>query len=103
MRVAENAELRVAQRAARQGEPLTEDQRDQLFALYTGLMRLQQNRFQQMRLGILDQDTVFEVGGNGPGYRSAFFREFWAERREQFSEEFRQFMENSVLRIAEAQ
>ena len=103
MRVAENADLREAQRTADRGGTLTEDQRDQLFASYTALMRLQQNRFQQMRLGILDEDTIFEVGGTGPGYRSPFFREYWAERSDRFSPEFREFMEVRVLPLGEGQ
>ena len=103
MRVAENADLREAVRKASRGEPLTEDQRDQLFAVYTGLMRLQQNRFQQMRLGVLDEDTIFEVGGTGPGYRSALFQQFWAERHDRFSEEFQQFVESRILPLSAGQ
>ena len=97
MTIAQSADLRAVQRAARGGQDVSEDQGDQLDALYLALIRLQQNRFQQLRLGVLDDDTVFEVGGTGPGYRTPYFREFWSERRSQYSEEFQDFMDQRVL------
>ena len=100
MRMAENPELLAIQRAADNGEPLTIGQRDQLVSFYSGIMRIQQDRFQQYQLGILDEETVFQVGGRGRGYRSLFFAEFWEERKETYPVEFRQFMEREILPLS---
>lgn len=100
MRVAESTELRAIQRAADSGDELTADQRDQLFALYSALMRIQQNRFQQLQLGVLDEETLFQVGGRGRGYRSPFFREYWAERESTYPTEFQEFVKQEILPLS---
>jgi hypothetical protein len=101
MRVTENPDLRAAQRACENGEELTEDQRDLVRTAYTGLMRLQQNRFLQLTLRVLDEETIFQMGGRGPGYRSPCFATFWAENGENFPSDFQEFIESEVLPLAE--
>src|SRR5512139_68482 len=58
----ENADLRAAQVAACNGA-LTGDQREQLIAYYRALLRLQLNRYFQVQLGILDEETALALGG----------------------------------------
>jgi hypothetical protein len=100
--IVENTELRQALQAARRGEDLTDDQEYMLFASYNGLMRIQQIRYQQLRLGVLSEDTIFEVGGTGPGYRNPYFQKYWTENSSQFSDEFRTFIEQCVMAECDA-
>ena len=97
LRSAENAELLAIMRKAEDGESLSVPERDQLSAVYRALMVLNMNRLAQMELGVLDENTVFAVGGRGPGYRSPFFAEFWAESRHRYSPEFIEFVESELL------
>jgi hypothetical protein len=64
------------------------------------LMRIQQNRFQQLQLGVLDENTVFQVGGRGRGYRSPFFREYWAETEGNYPVEFQNFVKDEILPLS---
>ncbi len=98
-----NPELRAALRACRNGQMLTEDQRELVLINYTGLMRLQQNRFLQLQLGVLDEDTIFQMGGRGPGYRNSCFRDFWTENAKAFPLEFQQFIEREILPLSESE
>ena len=99
-RLAENPDLLAIIRKADSLEPLTIGERDRLFSLYTAIMRLNQNRFQQLRLGVLDEDTLFQVGGRGRFYRGPFFAEYWAETRQDHSVEFQEFVERELLPLS---
>jgi hypothetical protein len=101
LRLTENPELRAARLACDKGEKLTEDQKLLVEASYTGLMRLQQNRLQQLKLGVLDEETLFQVGGRGPGYRTPCFTRYWTQNRERFPLDFQEFMESEVLPLTE--
>ena len=100
LRLTENPELRAARRACNDEEELTQDQQQLVIANFTALMRLQQNRYLQMQLGVLDEETVFQMGGRGPAYRSACFARFWSENGENFPIEFRRFLEREVIRLS---
>ena len=92
----DNADLRTARRAACD-KTLTEDQRSQLVAFYGLTMRVQLNRFYQVRLGILDAETALALGGRGSVYDSPFFAEYWANNRDRYSTEFQSFIEREIL------
>ena len=69
MRIAENTELRNAYFAGNAGTA-SEAQRLQLQALYAALIRIQINRFEQIKLGIIDRDLALRIGGvTGTGQR----------------------------------
>lgn len=93
----ENADLRAAYEAARTGSALTPEQRLQLKVFYLGIMRIQQNRYLQSQLGVLDLETLLFVGGQGGAYDLPFFAEYWAEDRDQYPAEFQDFVEGVLL------
>ena len=96
----ENADLREARRALC-GENATEDQYDQFRLWYASLMRVQQNRFFQVQLGILDESEVLAVGGRGGAYRHPYFAEFWSRVRDSYPPEFIQYIEAEVLPLSQ--
>jgi hypothetical protein len=95
MRVATDPALRTLQDVLdKEGASnLSAEQKSQVFAVFTALMVLQQNRFEQMELGIIDESSGFGIGGTGAAYRRPIFAEFWAERRDRYPQDFQEFME----------
>ncbi len=96
----ENADLRAAQVAACDGS-LSVDQREQLIAYYRALLRLQLNRFFQVQLGILDEETALALGGRAAPYRRSIFAELWVETKEDYSPEFQDFVQRGILPMVE--
>ena len=99
MRLVDNAELREARRTARSSD-LSEDQRDQLDYFYSALMRIQQIRLVQAKLGILDLDDAMQIGGRASSYRQAYFADYWARRKENYPQDFQDYIENYVLPLS---
>lgn len=93
----ENADLRAAYEAATTGTDLTPEQRFHLRMFYLGIMRIQQNRYLQSQLGVLDLRSLLFVGGRGGAYSLPFFAEYWAEDRDQYPAEFQEFVEGELL------
>ena len=96
----ENADLRAAQAAACTG-PLTEDQRQQLIAYYRALLRLQLNRFFQVRLGTIDEETALAAGGRATPYRRPIFAVIWEETKDDYSADFQDFVRRGILPMVE--
>ena len=96
MRMVENADLRAARVAARSGS-MTEDQIEQLDTWYTALMRIQQNRLVQSRLGILNLNDAMQIGGRSRAYREPYFAEYWERRKKFYPPEFQEYIEQRVL------
>ena len=95
----QNADLRAVYVAARtEGglESLTEEQRAQLRAFYSMIIRSQQNRYQQIRLGIVEDEDIYSLGGYGRVYFHPFFVEYWRERRKLYSPEFVEWLEAAL-------
>jgi hypothetical protein len=95
----DNSELRAARRAAR-ANSLTDDQQDQLDYMYSASLRIQQNRYLQARLGILDEETLLEIGTQ-EGYRDPYFLDYWSRNREGYSDGFREYIERRLLPLSE--
>jgi len=93
----ENADLRTAYEAASTGATLTPEQRFQLKMFYLGIMRIQENRYLQSQLGVLNLERLLFVGGRGGAYALPFFAEYWAEDRDQYPAEFQDFVERVLL------
>jgi hypothetical protein len=91
----ESSELRAAQ-AAIEGAP-PDEQRRLLYLYYGALLRVQLNRFMQVKLGVIDSATVLALGGDGGIYDNASFRAFWLPRRDNYDPEFVSFVEESVF------
>jgi len=102
MRVAMDPGLRAIQNTLEVAGAtgLSADQRRQLYGVFSALMVLQQNRFSQMQLGILDEASVFDVGGTGQAYRRPIFAEFWAENKHRYTSDFQEFMEANAPALA---
>lgn len=102
MRLAEEPDLLALMRKADNQEPLTDSERDRLFTLWNAILRLNQNRFQQFRLGVLDDATIFEVGGRNSSYQGASFAEYWEATKQNHSVEFQRFVEECVISECDA-
>jgi hypothetical protein len=92
----EQPELREAWRNSCSDE-LTPDQGDLLFNLYSGVLRVQLNRYHQSRLGILDQDLALSLGGRSVFYQHPMFAEVWAQVRDGFDADFQEFVVAELL------
>ncbi len=101
-RLAENPDLLALIRKSNNQEPLTESERDQLFTLWNAILRLNQNRYQQFRLGVLDNATIFEVGGRSSSYQGSSFAEYWEATKQSHSVEFQGFVEECVISECDA-
>ncbi len=102
MRLAEEPDLLALMRKADNQEPLTDSERDRLFTLWNAILRLNQNRFQQFRLGVLDDTTLFEVGGRNRSYQGSSFAEYWEATKQNHSVEFQRFIEECVISQCDA-
>lgn len=96
----ENAEIREARLAACRGE-LDDSQRFLLRVYYAALLRIQMNRYYQMQLGILDEQTILSLSGKGGAYRNPFFAEIWPVLKVDFEEDFQTYVENEVLPLSQ--
>jgi hypothetical protein len=94
--VIENPDLRAALRAYCTGDS-SEDQIQLRRLFYGALMRVQQNRFYQVQLGILDESEVLAIGGRGGAYRHPYFDEFWASVHGAYPLEFVAYIEAEIL------
>ena len=88
-------------RAAACSGPLTEDQRQQLIAYYRALLRLQLNRFFQVRLGTIDEETALAAGGRATPYRRPIFATIWEETKDDYSADFQDFVRRGILPMVE--
>ena len=97
--VVNNSELRAARAAAEAGN-MCQDQVAQLDSWYTALMRIQQNRLEQAKLGILDIEDAMQIGGRARAYRQPYFADYWSRQKDQFPQEFQQYIEKYVLELS---
>ena len=91
-----NADLREAIWAACNGDP-TRDQNMILNNYFTGLMRIQINRFYQAQVGTIDEQTALALGGTGGPYAWPYFEQYWARSKNRFAPEFQRFVESELL------
>jgi len=94
----ENPDLRESRRAVSEGQP-TADQRSQVDYLYGLLIRLQQNRYLQSGLNVVDEDVMLLLGGQAPVYRTGDFRRYWNEVKGNHPTGFREFMEENNINL----
>jgi len=95
--VVEEPSLREALRAARAGTE-TADQRTQVNVFYGLGLRVTQNRFMQVELGVANMDTILGTGADSRMYLSDDFQQWWESNKGRFmSEEFLDFMENVMM------
>ena len=90
----DNASLREAIYSS--PEELNDDQRRQLGWFYTGLLRVQLNRFSQSQVGILDEAAVLNLGARGGVFQTPSFESFWATQGGRYSPEFEAYINGIV-------
>ena len=93
----ENANLHAAILADGRGDALDAEQQSLLNLFYAALIRIQQNRFLQGQLSILDEATLVELGGTGGPYVWPSFRTFWNRIESRYSPGFRAYMVREIL------
>ncbi len=82
---------------------LSEEDRTRYLYVASPVIRVMENRYRQVQLGIIDSSEL-EVGGgkaNTYWYRSAHFIEFWhaSDPEIRWSQDFIEFMETRVMSI----
>ena len=96
MVLAENSELRDSYFAAVEGD-MTEDHRRQMYLYIAAVLRIHQNRFEQVKLGMIDLELALSLGGRGGTYRLPYFAEAWEELGPNFPPDFREYVNQYVL------
>ena len=97
--VIENTELRDSMLATRSGK-LTDEQVMQLAWYVAAILRIQQNRFNQVKLGIVDLEQALGMGGRGALYNSPWLQEIWVSARDDYPQDFQQYMDKEVFNSA---
>ena len=80
--------------AGREAE-LTLPEEDAMAMPYMAGMRISENRFRQIGLGVFVSPTA--VGGGAAMYRVPFFRTFWDARRIEYPDDFAAYVEGVLL------
>ena len=76
-----------------------EQQRRIVYLYYAMALRLQQNRFLQSELGVVDRERMLFLGGRARLYRTEGFRAFWQVAREDLDEDFRIYVEEELMTL----
>ena len=97
--LAENSELRDSYFAAVEGD-MTEDQRRQMYVYIAAALRIHQNRFEQVKLGMIDLELALSLGGRGGTYRLPYFAEAWEGLSPNFPPDFREYVNQHVLPLS---
>lgn len=92
----ENGDLRDAFHAINEGH-LTEDQTMVLRAFYGNAMRIMENRFVQVRIGVFEEEDIWRFGARSRVYDNPYFETYWADRKTHYSADFREFVEREIL------
>ena len=95
----DNPELRSAFRAANDGRPSPE-QRNLLDWFIAAKLRADENRFRQVELGILDASS-FQQLSNHQIYRTPYFADYWARRRDVYAADFQSLVTREYLPLSE--
>lgn len=80
-------------------QELTLEEEDAVVQLYSSAMRISENRFRQLDLGVLDSPGA--VGGGSALYRVPFFRAYWAARKTEFPDDFVDYVERVLLPLTQ--
>jgi hypothetical protein len=95
----ENSDLRTAWLADADGT-LTDEQFIQIRSYWGAQVRAQQNRYLQIKLGVLDEETAMQIrdaGESGTGGRARSFRRHWEDMKLNYPADFVEYMDNVVL------
>ena len=97
-----NPDFRHAyQRASRGLKYATPSDYSILMWWYSGVMRVMENRYRQVQLGIVDRTALMQLGGASGAYRHPFFRAYWESQRVTFPPDFIDFVNNNLLTMTQ--
>ena len=75
----------------------TEEEKRLVHAMYRMAIRVSQNRYLQVELGVVDRDRMLFLGGQGRLYRSEGFRAYWDTVKDMFDPCFREYIEQGAM------
>ena len=96
MRFIENEEVMNAFTALRNGE-IDEHQRYIIRNFYAAVLTIQQIRFSQVELGILEVEQAINMGGRSGVYGMEIFEQIWPELKGRYSEGFQSYIETHII------
>lgn len=95
-------ELQTAwQRAGRGLEYMTAEDLSVLTWYFTGMVRTVENRFRQAQIGTVYAEIIEQIGGNSGAYRHPFFGFFWSFSRNEYSEDFREWVDENLIPLVQ--
>lgn len=86
----------VYQRTSSDLQSLTPLEAQRFNWFYAASLRVMENRYRQIKLGLLPDDATVLGGGAGT-YQHPYFREYWGFSRDQYPLDFQEFIDLSVL------
>jgi hypothetical protein len=98
----ENREVRVAYQRTRPGlRYATPEDLVVLGWWYGSVLRIAENRYRQVQLGILPEDALTQLGGASLAYRHPYFGVFWESQRPTVPSDFATWVEANLLPFVE--
>jgi hypothetical protein len=98
----QHPDFRIAyQRASRGVKYATPSDANILMWWYSGVMRVMENRYRQVKLGLVDKSAMTQFGGTSGAYRHPFFRAYWESQRSTFTPDFVAFVEANLLTLTQ--
>ena len=97
----DNTELREVFRKATSDDISVLSREDRLLLgwFFAAKLRADENRFRQIKLGLVDGDNLGQLS-NHRAYRFPYFGIYWEARRLEFSEDFRVFVDEEYLPLS---
>jgi hypothetical protein len=97
----QNRELRLAyQRAGRGLEYMTPEDFSVLSWWYSGVMRVQENRYRQVTLGTVG-GKVTDLMGGASAYRHPVFGLYWQRSRDQYPNDFAEWVDANLIPLVQ--
>ncbi len=97
--VAGNADIRNAWHTMNIGQEPTTDEKIILNTMYTAFIRVQENRYFQQKIGVIDGEMLQAFGTKGRAYRRPFFRQYWSNNKDYYTPGFREYVERELLSL----
>ena len=91
-------EIRLAwDRAGRGLRFMTPEDYSALGWWYSGVMRMDENRYRQAQLGTVNAEVLGQLGGNAVTYSHPFFGMYWENARDYYAEDFALWVDENLL------
>jgi hypothetical protein len=98
----QNRELQLAyQRAGRGLEYMTPEDFSVLSWWYSGVMRMQENRYRQVTLGTVGGGVTDLMGGGASAYRHPVFGLYWQRHRDEYPKDFVEWVDANLIPLVQ--